>query len=369
MISRFSFFFILVLLGFASIYLVLSQPTACNDPVGCVRILSKEPVALGLSVINTGQVSSVSLEIQRSVEMALQNINASSPGHPFVIHSYFSSCLPNVLDQSAIDLSADNQIVAVVGPACAENSTAFMQRMHNANKSVISPVAYRSTPDENNMSFHPDVNQLASQAAAWIQRLGYTKIKVNHDFDEQSISFSTHLCEIISSSGICNEISAGSDNSQFSQADAAVQVLLDEANPPRVSSDSDNSVIPQILVSFSKPQIEAGQNQSIFWIGPQYWNENQEFLAAYYDTYKSLPVSLASGIIYRELPMVYRVIKETALTSWDGSWILPLGQFELKLEQNFATNNLFCMSTSNNCTILPFLLYRLTGNEYKLFNP
>ncbi len=369
MISRFSLFFSLILLGFTAIYFVLSQPTACNDPAGCVWIASNEPVALGLSVITAGLDSSVSLEILQSMEIASQNINANTSSHPFALHPYYSSCLPNVLDQSAIDLSADNQIVAVVGPVCAENTAAFLQRMHSANKPVISPVAYRSTPGETGITFYPDMVQLASQAAAWLDHLGYSKITVSHDVDEQSIAFSAHLCEIFNTHGICKESAAGFSDTQMSQDDAVVQVFLDEANSPRVGSDFSGSVVPQFLVSFSRPQIEAAQNHSTFWIGPQLWNNSQKFLTAYFDIYKSYPTSLASVIIYYNLPLVYRSIKETALTTWDGSWILPMGQFKLRLEQSFFTENRFCVPASNSCDILPFVLYQMTGNEYKLFNP
>jgi len=69
------------------------------------------------------------------------------------------------------------------------------------------------------------------------------------------------------------------------------------------------------------------------------------------------------------LPLVYGLIKETALTTWDGSWILPMGQFKLRLEQRFSTENRFCASASNSCDILPFVLYQMTGIEYKLINP
>jgi len=57
------------------------------------------------------------------------------------------------------------------------------------------------------------------------------------------------------------------------------------------------------------------------------------------------------------------------LIARDGSWIIPMSQFKLRLEHNFSKENSFCAAASSECAILPFVLYQMTGIEYKLINP
>ena len=339
------------------------------DPAGCVWIGPEDPVDLGLSVFTAGLDRPLSEEIQRSLELFSKNFEGHPSGHAVRLRTYYSACLPNVPVQSTIDLSADNHILAVVGPICAENIADFVQRMISAQKIAISPVAFRSIPGQIGINLDPDINQLVEQTASWIERLGFTRLIINHDIDDQSTKFSSNLCEFFSEKGSCQEIVAGTTESQPGQFDASVEVFLNESNPPMVEQDPSGPVLPKIVISFSRPMVSGEQSLSFFWVGPQNWNENRDFSTAYFAKYGSYPTSFASWILYDRLPRIYNAVRETALTVWDGSWIIPMTKFKQRLVSEFATDEVFCPISSSDCAKFAFVLYQVSGNEYKLFNP
>ncbi len=369
MVSRFSLFFFLILFGLLAIYAFLSRPPVCVDPTGCIWIGPDDPVDLGVSVFTAGSDRPLSLEIQQSMLLFSQNLSASSPDHPLRIQTYFSSCLPNAPVQSTVDLSADRHVLAVIGPVCKEDAADFSQRMVSANKITISPVPYRGNLSEIGFSFSPDINQFANQAAVWIQSMGYSRIIITHDIDEQSSSFSSKMCEFFRSIGACLDNTPGSTDLPPGPYDASVEVFLDESNPPTLDSFNSGSTLPTILVAFSRPAVNLEQPQTFYWIGPRFWNENKDFSAAYFAKYNSYPSSFAAWVVYDRLPMIYNTIRAVAVTAWDGSLIIPLDKLKQLLDSNFAKDELFCQVSSSDCPEFPFDLYQVSGNEYTLIKP
>ena len=161
----------------------------------------------------------------------------------------------------------------------------------------------------------------------------------------------------------------GQPRSQPGQFDASVEVFLNKSNPPMVEQDPSGPVLPKIVISFSRPMVSGEQSPSFFWVGPQNWNENRDFSTAYFAKYGSYPTSFASWILYDRLPRIYNAVRETALTVWDGSWIIPMTKFKQRLVSEFATDEVFCPISSSDCAKFAFVLYQVSGNEYKLFNP
>ena len=239
MVSRFSLFFFLILCGLLAIYAFLSRPPVCVDPTGCIWIGPNDPVELGVSVFTAGVDRPLSLEIQRSMELFSQDLSATLPDHPLRIQTYYSSCLPNAPVQSTVDLSANSHVLAVIGPVCSEDEADFSQRMVSANKITISPVPYRGSLSEIGFSLYPDINQLANQTAIWVHSMGFSRVIITHDIDEQSSSFSSKMCEIFRSNGACLENTPGSSDLASESYDASVEVFLDESTP--LTLDSYNS--------------------------------------------------------------------------------------------------------------------------------
>ncbi len=369
MVSRFSLFFFLILCGLLAIYAFLSRPPVCVDPTGCIWIGPNEPIELGVSVFTAGTERPLSLEIQQSMELFSKDQSASSPDHPLRIRTYYSSCLPNAPVQSTVDLSADSHVLAVIGPICKEDAVDFSQRMVSANKIAISPVPYRGNLSEIGFSFSPDINQLASQTAVWIQSMGYSRIIVTHDIDEQSSSFSTKMCEFFRSNGACLDNTPGSTELPPEPYDASVDVFLDESNPPTLDFLNSSSTLPTILVSFSRPAVNLEQSTTLFWIGPRFWNENKDYSAAYFAKFNSYPLSFASWVVYDRLPMIYDTIRAAAVKVWDGSLIIPMDKLKQLLGSNFAKDDIFCPAASSDCPKFPFAVYQVSGNDYTLIKP
>jgi len=368
MVSRFSLFFFLIICGLLAIYAFLSRPPVCVDPTGCIWIGPNEPVDLGVSVFTAGADRPISMEIQQSMELFSQDLSAASPDHPLRIRTYYSSCLPNAPVQSTVDLSADSHVLAVIGPVCREDAADFSQRMVSANKITISPVPYRGNLSEIGFSFSPDINQLANQTAVWIQSMGYSRIIITHDIDEQSSSFSSKLCEFFHSNGACLDNTSGSTDLPSEPYDASIEVFLDESNPPILDSSNSSSVLPTILVSFSRPAVNLEQPPTFYWIGPRFSNENKVYSAAYFAKYNNYPSTFASWVVYGRLPMIYNTIRAVAVTAWDGSLIIPLDKFKQLLGSQFAKDDIFCLAASSDCPRFPFAMYQVSGNEFTLIN-
>ena len=369
MINRFLLIFSLLLLIIFSIYALFTRPILCTDPAGCLWIGPEDPVVLGLSGITTGQDRSLSIEIQHSLELFSQNSDTSPTDHPIKFKTYYSSCLPNVPVQSVIDLASDPQILAVIGPICAQDGSDFAQRLAGSQKVTISPIPYRSDSTNGGITVYPDLEQLTAQSAMWVQRLGYSRIILTHDTDSQSKAFSKNFCEIFNAIGTCLDSGSGSNDFQDGEFDAVVQVFLDESNPPSPDSDLLDPLLPKILVSFSRPLIVQDQISTNYWIGPQAWNENLDFSLAYYAEYNNYPSSLASWLLYEQLPKIYNTVRNTAISGWDGSWVIPISNFKQQLESDFASDDIFCLAGKINCSKIRFVLYQVSGNEYKLINP
>jgi hypothetical protein len=369
MISRFSLFFSLILIIFISFYAFFSHLPVCTDPAGCISINVEDPVVLGIGVFTTGLDQPVSLEIQNTLELFTKNFEPHPPRHPISIQTYYSSCLPNVPVQSTVDLSADNHLLAVIGPICGEDTADFSRRMVSANKVTISPLPFRSFPGETGISFNPDIDQLAGQAAVWVQRLGFSRIFIIHDVDDQSSTFSSKMCKILRTNGTCDENIVGSSDLQLASYEALVEVFLDESNPPLPDTSLSGSALPKIQVSFSRPAISSEKTLSFYWIGPQAWNENENFSSSYFAAFNSYPSSFAAWVLYSRLPMIYNTVEETSVTAWDGSWIIPMGRFKQRLLSEFAKDDVFCLASTSDCHQVPFVMYQVSGNDYKLFNP
>ena len=95
---------------------------------------------------------------------------------------------------------------------------------------------------------------------------------------------------------------------------------MNESNPPLPETDSSNPLLPKITISFSKPMLSEETSPAFYWIGPQDWDKNQDFSAAYFAEYNSYPTSYASWLIYDRLPVIGKAIRETAVTTC--GWVM-----------------------------------------------
>lgn len=104
-----------------------TEPEACtSDAFGCVTVAAGDPIKIGSLLIITGVNSSLGLDSQYGVEMALDysdgtfdDTNGQIKGHDVVLVAEDDGCTPEGGTAGANKLASDTQIVGVIGTSCS----------------------------------------------------------------------------------------------------------------------------------------------------------------------------------------------------------------------------------------------------------
>ncbi len=102
-------------------------PAVCaSDAFGCVEVASGDPIKIGSLLVTTGPNSSLGLDSQYGIEMALDyadgtfdDTNITIQGHDVVLVPEDDGCSAEGGTAGANKLAADTQIVAVIGTSCS----------------------------------------------------------------------------------------------------------------------------------------------------------------------------------------------------------------------------------------------------------
>lgn len=103
------------------------EPEACaNDAFGCVAVEAGDPIKIGSLLVITGPNTSLGIDSQYGVEMALDyadgtfdDTNVQIKGHDVVLVAEDDGCSAEGGTAGANKLASDTQIVAVVGTSCS----------------------------------------------------------------------------------------------------------------------------------------------------------------------------------------------------------------------------------------------------------
>jgi hypothetical protein len=335
----------------------------CTDPLGCIWLSPGAPLEVGIARVSSGNGQVVSQEVQQGAETAIAAL-ATSTGRSIVIRPSYSTCIPEMTAQSTIDLAANSQLLAVLGPTCPEETASFWQRISRTGKVLISPVPFQRPPN----AFTPDLPLLAYQAAAQMARLGYRSPLISAAPDEVSQAWVGELCSQLSQ----KQITCLSGSTTEPIADVRVGVSLDPTPSFLLESSDDSLKLPVIIVSLSVPEIDPLSASPVqYWIGPTTWHESA-FAGQYQQQFQTSPVSLAAQLAYESIFVIAESARQTAVVLWDGTWIIPRQVFAQQVAKNGPPKGLFqfsCNHSSPDCLALPLSLYQWAGNEYRLANP
>lgn len=102
-------------------------PEACAaDPMGCVEIAAGDPIKIGSLLVITGPNSSLGLDSQYGVELALDyadgafdDVNVQIKGHDVALVAEDDGCSAEGGTAGADKLASDSQMVAVIGTSCS----------------------------------------------------------------------------------------------------------------------------------------------------------------------------------------------------------------------------------------------------------
>ena len=126
-----------------------AAPDVCaSDPFGCVVVADGEPISLGSLLVITGANSSLGLDSQYGVELALDyysdqafdGTNAVIAGHTVELSPEDDGCSAEGGTAGANRLAADAQIVAVIGTSCSSAALDVADQIFSDKGiSIVSP--------------------------------------------------------------------------------------------------------------------------------------------------------------------------------------------------------------------------------------
>ncbi len=109
----------------------------CTDAIGCVEIALGEPVKIGV-MLNFSGAGPSGVGLARSVELAVDDRDGQLLGHPVELVRADSACSGEGGTTAALRITADPQIVGIVGPGCSGAAVTAMKVVSEAGLLMIS---------------------------------------------------------------------------------------------------------------------------------------------------------------------------------------------------------------------------------------
>lgn len=172
-------------------------PEECAaDPMGCVEIAAGDPIKIGSLMVITGPDSSLGLDSQYGVELALDyadgafdDVNGQIKGHDVVLVPEDDGCSAEGGTAGADKLASDSQIVTVIGTSCSSSALGVADKiLGDKGITLISPSntspALTAEATHNPFYFrtaHNDKLQGAAVADFAFNELGLTTAATVHD--------------------------------------------------------------------------------------------------------------------------------------------------------------------------------------------
>ena len=195
-----------------------AAPDACaSDEFGCVTIADGEPIRLGSLLVTTGANSSLGLDSQYGVELALDyysdqafdETNAVIAGHTVELSPEDDGCSAEGGTAGANRLAADAQIVAVIGTSCSSAALDVADQIFSDKGiSIVSPsnTGPALTDPAKHKPFylrtaHNDSIQGAAVANFAYNELGVTTAATIHDGSPYAEGLQGVFAEVFTSLG------------------------------------------------------------------------------------------------------------------------------------------------------------------------
>ncbi len=109
----------------------------CTDALGCVEVAPDDPIKIGV-IQNLSGVGPSGLGLARSVEVALDDRGNQFLGHPVELVRADSKCSGEGGTTAALQITADPQIVGIVGPSCSGAAATAINIVSEAGLVMIS---------------------------------------------------------------------------------------------------------------------------------------------------------------------------------------------------------------------------------------
>jgi branched-chain amino acid transport system substrate-binding protein len=130
------------LLMIAGLLLAACQPAGGNvptDPLGVVTIPSGEPIHIAFWGVLSGADSSLGLDSQHGVELAMDAKGGKLLGHDIRLTTEDGLCTPEGGATAGQKLAADTTIVGLIGSSCSDETVGGIKAITDAGLTTISP--------------------------------------------------------------------------------------------------------------------------------------------------------------------------------------------------------------------------------------
>jgi len=109
----------------------------CTDAIGCVEIAPDEPIKIGV-IQNLSGEGPPGLFMVHCVELAADDRNGQLLGHPLELVTADGKCSGEGGTTAALKITADPQIVGIVGPSCSGEAVSAIEVVSEAGLVMIS---------------------------------------------------------------------------------------------------------------------------------------------------------------------------------------------------------------------------------------
>jgi len=110
----------------------------CQDAIGCVNIAPDAPIKIGIMQALSGELKPMGTENTRSVEMVLESMGGKLLDHSVELIKTDAQCSEAVGTTAALEITADAQIVGVIGTTCSSEARGAMPYLSDAGLVMIS---------------------------------------------------------------------------------------------------------------------------------------------------------------------------------------------------------------------------------------
>jgi branched-chain amino acid transport system substrate-binding protein len=109
------------------------------DDLGTVEIPAGEPITIAYWGVLSGADSTLGVDSQRGVEIAIDDKGGELLGHPIQLVTEDGLCTPEGGATAAQKLASNTQLVGLIGSACSDETVGGIQTLTEAGLTTISP--------------------------------------------------------------------------------------------------------------------------------------------------------------------------------------------------------------------------------------
>ncbi len=184
------------------------SPVVCNDPLGCVRISSGEPITIAVALTLSGPVAPYGVDALRGVELAIADRGGKLLNHPIELIQEDDQCSAEGGRAAAERLAQNPKIIGVIGATCSSASIAAAEVLSPAGLVLISPssTAASLTAESTHQAgflrtIQNDKNQARTVAEFVYRALGLRKMAIIHDGTPYPTELSQEACSVFEAMG------------------------------------------------------------------------------------------------------------------------------------------------------------------------